>query len=214
MGFDETSRAADSPPEQMEQAPSCSPSGGGSGHLSGSNLRFRHYLLENVYLRTTEAQRLEILALWHDGGVDFEATVAERHCRETVFLVRTSSGQLAGVSEVALVRVKNHRRFYSCTMFLGTRARVPYLSLKVLNATRDFLRSFQHPKSQPAGMLIVTENRKLMRPGMRRLLTRHGYQHWGMSARDEDVWAVEFSEPQENQPSRGKPLVVSAFGTS
>jgi hypothetical protein len=66
--------------------------------------------------------------------------------------------------------------------------------LAVPNATRDFLRDFRHPIAQPDGMLLVTENRKLMRPGMRKLFTRHGYHYWGRNAKGEDVWAVEFGE--------------------
>ena len=158
-------------------------------------LRLKDYRLENVYLRTTESQRCEILALWRDAGVVLDCGEAERRTREAVFLVRTASGELAGLSEVALVRVRGRRRFYAYTMLLRQRDRVPYLMLAVLNATRDFLHNFAHPKLRPEGMLLVTENRKLMRPGVRKLLARHGYRYWGRTARDEDVWVVEFGEP-------------------
>lgn len=164
-------------------------------HVYPISLQFNNYVLENVYLRTTEAQRAEILVLWRDGGAVIDGGSAERRSRETVFLVRAALGALAGMSEVALVRVKGGRRFYAYTTFLRQQDRVPYLMITVLDATRDFLRNFQHPKSQPDGMLLVTENRKLMRPGVRKLLARHGYQYWGRSVRNEDVWAVEFGQP-------------------
>ena len=157
---------------------------------------FKDYLLENVYLRTTDSQRSEILALWRDGEVEIDRSQAERRSREVVFLVRTASGELAGVSEAALVRVRGHRRFYAYTMFLRKSDRVPYLMLAVLNGTRDFLRNFEHPKLQPHGMLLVTENRKLMRPGTRKLLGRHKYRYWGRTGWGDDVWAVEFSQPK------------------
>jgi hypothetical protein len=162
-------------------------------------VRFKGYLLENVYLRTTEAQRCEILALWRDGGIVLDQNEAERRSREAVFLVRTAPGELAGLSEVALLRVRGRRRFYAYTMLLRQRDRVPYLMLAVLNATRDFLRNFAHPRRQPEGMLLVTENRKLMRPGVRKLLARHGYRYWGRTERDDDVWSVEFV--QTDQPA-------------
>jgi len=162
---------------------------------SGLNIYFRDYLLENVYLRTTETQRSEILALWRSEGAGIEAADTERSSREAVFLVRAKSMELAGVSTVALVRLKDGRRFYSCSLFLRRRDRVPYLMINVCDATRDFLRNFKHPLSQPAGMLNINENPRLMRPGVRKLFARHGYRHWGQTSRGEDVWATEFGEP-------------------
>jgi hypothetical protein len=175
--------------------PLSSPVSTASREHSHSNRYFHDYLLENVYLATTQPQRSEILALWRDGGESLEDMVeAERRSRETVFMVRAASGELAGVSGVAPVRVKGGRRFYAYSTYLREQDRVPYLMLAVLNATRDFLRSFQHPIAQPEGMLLVTENRKLMRPGMRKLFERNGYQYWGRNTQGVDVWAVEFDE--------------------
>ncbi len=184
--------------------------------LSNGGLRFNDYLLENVYLRTTETQRSEILRLWRDGGVVINGGQAERRSREVVFLVRAASGELAGVSEAALVRVQSRRRFYAYTMFLRASDRVPYLMLAVLNGTRDFLRKFAHPTLKPEGMVLVTENRKLMRPGVRKLLARHGYQYWGKTVWGDDVWAVEFGDSEGPPRKRfgyatfGVPLRASA----
>src|SRR5262245_59270705 len=157
------------------------------------NLHIKDYVLENVYLCTTEAQRSEMLALWRNEGAGLEGADAERSSHEAVYLVRAPSGELAGVSTVALVRLKDGRRFYSCSLFM--REGVPYLHIKVCDATRDFLRHFKHPVKQPAGMLNITENRRLMRPGVRKLFARHGYRYWGQTAQGEDVWATLFDEP-------------------
>jgi hypothetical protein len=162
---------------------------------SGLNRRFRDYLFENVYLRTTEAQRSEILELWRSERAGLEGANAERSSHEAVFLVRTPSSELAGVSTVALVRLKDGRRFYSYSMFLRERHRVPYLMVNVCDATRDFLRNFKHPVSQPVGMLNINENPRLMGPGVRKLFIRHGYRYWGKTSIGEDVWITEFGEP-------------------
>src|SRR3954465_12036210 len=97
------------------------------GLIPDGNVRFKDYLLENVYLRTTDSQRAEILALWRDEEAGMDTAQAERSSREAVFLVRARSGDLAGVSTAALVRLKDGRRFYSFTLFLRKRHRVPYL---------------------------------------------------------------------------------------
>jgi hypothetical protein len=77
-------------------------------------------------------------------------------------------------------------------MFLRCEHRRPHLMREGTNAARDFLRGFRHPHANPAGMLIVTENRKLMRPGMKRYLERHGYQYRGRDPRGLDVWLAQF----------------------
>lgn len=163
---------------------------------TGLNLHFKDYVLENVYLRTTEAQRLEMLELWRSEESGLEGPGAERSSREAVYMVRAPSGQLAGVSTVALIRLKDGRRFYSCSLFLRPRDRVPYLMINVCDATRDFLRTFKHPVAQPDGMLNINENPRLARPGVRKLFARHGYKYWGQTARGEDVWITEFGDPR------------------
>ena len=161
------------------------------------NLHLRGYLLENVYLRTTAAQRSEMIALWHKEAVDRDRTETERRSHQAVFLVRAGSGELAGLSTVGLVRVEGGRKFYAYRMFLRKRDRVPYLMVTVTQATRDFLRNFAHPEFQPSGMLIVAGNPKLMRPGVQKLFARHGCRYWGKTPWGEDVWAVDFGERNE-----------------
>jgi|SRR4051812_46099407 hypothetical protein len=169
----------------------------------GPILQFKDYLLECVYLRTTEAQRAEILDLWNRESAGLTGADAERSSHEAVFLVRTRSAELAGLSTVALVRVRDGRRFYSCSLYLRKSGCVPYLNIYVCDATRDFLRTFKHPVEQPAGMLNVQENPRLNRPGIRKLFTRHGYRYWGQTAAGEDVWVTFFGEPGEALPPQG-----------
>jgi hypothetical protein len=168
---------------------------------SAGDIRFRDYLLENVYLRTTAAQRSEIMGLWHEEDALGDTSEAKRRSHEAVFLVRSPSGQLAGLSTVGFVRLKDGRKFYAYRMFLRTQDRVPYLMLEVVIATRDFLRTFQHPEVPAAGLVHVNENPKLMRPGMRRLFERTGYRYWGKTPAQEDVWGVEF-EPRPASSAR------------
>jgi hypothetical protein len=182
---------------------------------ASENLHIKDYHLENVYLCTTEAQRLEMLALWRNERAGLEGANAERSSREAVFLVRAGSGELAGVSTVALVRLKDGRRFYSMSLYLRKQDQaVPYLGITVCDATRDFLRKFKHPVAQPAGVLNVNENPRLMKPGVRKLFRRHGYQYWGQTANGEDVWVTEFDEAKQASmsPSAAKRGVADNGG--
>ena len=78
----------------------------------------------------------------------------------------------------------------------------------MVKATRDFLRNFKHPVSQPAGILHVNENPKLMRPGVRKLFARNGYKYRGQTSLGEDVWVAEFDESDQRalspKPKNGK----------
>ena len=63
---------------------------------SGLNPHFKDYRFENVYLRTTETQRSEILTLWRNERAGIQDANAERSSREAVFLIRACSGELVG----------------------------------------------------------------------------------------------------------------------
>src|SRR5207245_7892886 len=130
----------------------------------------------------------EIVALWNGAGAVKDPEEAERRSREAVFLVRAKSGELAGLSTVGLSRVEDGRMFYEYRMFLRKRDRIPYLMVAVTAATRDFLRNFRHPDLQPAGMIHINENPRLMKPGARRVFVRLGYRYWRMPPRGADVW--------------------------
>ena len=90
-------------------------------------MRFNDYLLENVYLRTTDAQRAEIMALWQQEGAVPDPAERARRSREVVFMVRNAVGELAGLCTVGLTRVQVGRVFYAYRMFLRPQDRMPYL---------------------------------------------------------------------------------------
>ncbi|MBK1629341.1 hypothetical protein CKO31_01045 [Thiohalocapsa halophila] len=109
-------------------------------------------------------------------------------------LVRpTAGGDLVGVSTVGLKPCPTDgRALYHFRMFLRREHRWPYLMRAVTNGSRDFLRAFRHRSADPAGMLIATENRKLMRAGIKRYLARHGDEYRGRGPRGLDVWLAPF----------------------
>lgn len=155
-------------------------------------LRFGDYRLEGVYLAASPEQRAEAVAFWLGQGALPHRQAAERRARDLVYLVRRHDGALAGMSTVGLRTGADGRTWYVFRMFLRPEDRAPYLMRAVTNATRDLLRGFEHPQGRPAGMLIVTENRKLMRPGIRRYFERHGYQYGGKTPQGLDLWLAPF----------------------
>jgi hypothetical protein len=157
------------------------------------DLRFKGYRLENVYLRSTDMQRGEILDLWYQHRAVPDPSERARRSHEAVYMVRDAAGELAGLSTVGPAPLADGRIFYNYRMFLRPKDRVPYLMWAVTDGTRDFLRDFAHPQFQAAGLLIVTENPKLMRPGMRRSFRQHGYDYRGKTALGLDLCVAEFA---------------------
>lgn len=168
-------------------------------------LHFKDYRLENVCRATSVEQRAEAVAFWLTQGVLANRREGERRAFELVQLVRRRDGTLAGMSTAALKTAADERCYYVFRMFLRKEDRVPYLMRTVTNATRDVLRVLGDPVHQPAGMLIVTENRKLMRPGLRRYFHRHGYVFQGQTASGLDMWLAPFGDAslriREKQPA-------------
>ncbi len=159
------------------------------------SLRFRQYRLESVYLDTTAGQRAEISEFWLREHAIADPREAERRAGEVVLMVRRDgSGELAGVSTVALRRLRDGRLVYAYRMFLREQDRVPHLMRAVTDASRDFLRTFPPPQAPTVGMLIVAESRKLMRPGLRRPFQRHGYRYLCQNRRGQDLWLAEFGD--------------------
>ena len=142
------------------------------------------------------------MAFWLDQGALASRAAAERRAHQLILLVRRSDGRLAGMSTAGTETAGDGRRYYVYRMFLAPEDRVPYLMREVTNESRDLLRASEHPEGPTAGMLIETENRKLMRPGIRRYLARHGYVYTGRSRRGLDLWLAPFDGAEMAQVNR------------
>jgi hypothetical protein len=145
-----------------------------------------------VHPRPNGEARAEAVAFWLDQGALADREAARRRARQLVLLVRRPDGCLAGMSTAGVKTAADGRRFYAFRMYLRPEDRVPYLMREVTNRSRDLLRAGEHLQGPVAGMLIETENRKLMRRGIRRYFARHGYVYKGRNRRGLDLWLAPF----------------------
>lgn len=152
------------------------------------------YRLDNVYGQVTPALAAEIAALWRENRV-LDGAEAQRRTIEIVLTIRDSGGTLVGVNSVYVndfIKVGNPYYFYR--IFIRPQDRRSHgLASFAGKATRLFLKDYQpagHPK--PQGVIIVVENRKLARPGARRMLARQGWTSLGKGPRGFDVWFENF----------------------
>lgn len=153
---------------------------------------FHGYPLIPVYRKVTAEQRNEAIRLWLDQGGLTELCVAERRSHGLVYLARDPDGALAGLSSVGLGRRNaDGRTVYDLHVFISPLHRVPYLVRELTRRTHDLLKadSRRHPAS---GIRLTADNPKLMRPGIRRYLERHGFQARGTDQRGVDRWFAPF----------------------
>lgn len=161
------------------------------------------YRLSNVYGRISPGQREEAVAMWLTAGVLPEPE-ARRRTDEIVYLIRAPDARLVGVNTVYAADLPGSgERFYFYRTFVLEPSRgVAGLGRKVLRLTWAFLK--ERP-AQPAlaGLMIVTENPKLMRPAAARELAKAGFHRLGRDPRGRDVWCRRFDERPPGTPLPG-----------
>ena len=157
-------------------------------------LDFYGYRIIDVWKKTTAEQREEAAYFWLNEGAIHHKSQALQRTNQLVTLVRDSSGFLVGVSTAYLAvlgKVKTPHYFYR--MFISPGNRRSMLMIRVVQFSKEVLKQYtQEGVELPSGMVIVTENPKIMRPGARRLLRRYGYHLLGKNGRGQDVWRTGF----------------------
>lgn len=161
--------------------------------------RLGDYQFLNVFQRTTPPLRAAIAALWHRHRILPPNVDPLQRAHQVAVAIIRNNDTLVGVSTVyqGVIRqpqpaVAQDIPVYFYRMFIQPQDRVPELMRKVTNATFAILQAL-HRAGQAKGMAIVSENRKLMRPGLRRKLERNGYVLIGQNAAGQDVILRRFN---------------------
>ncbi len=184
--------AASDTRQRLAQIDPAQGTSGRSDALPDGGGEYRGYRLVPVYRGVTTEQRGEAIRFWFEQGAINESCVAERRSHELVYLARAPNGHLAGVTSVSLGRRNpDGRTVYDLRVFIAPAHRIPYLVRELTNRTRALLKedSQKHPAS---GMRLVADNPKLMRPGMRRYLERHGFLFRGTDRHGVERWFAPF----------------------
>lgn len=155
---------------------------------------YHGYKLHNVYQKTTPDLRREIVAFWQRNNAIPDPREAERRAHDVVYLICNPADVIVGVSSVYTARAGNPpASYYFYRMFIQPHDRIYGLMRLVTIKTRDFLRD-EVPEPKPRGLMIVTDNPKLMRKGIRRTLARLGFEFVGKNQRGLNVWIFWFEQ--------------------
>jgi hypothetical protein len=86
-------------------------------------------------------------------------------------------------------------------MFTRERDRHLHLVSAMMHRAVDTLRQGAHKDGGIPGVVLVTENQKLMRKSGQRLLASLGWHMEGKDSRGLDVWTVEFRQNETDLPT-------------
>ena len=154
---------------------------------------YHDYRIDYVYGHTTADQKRRVVDFWRRHRVLRNSQDAARRVDEVVFIAVDEHDRVVGVNTVYIeCEPRNHKQYFFYRMFVQPGNRETRLMAFMTG------KAFQHLKQlemadKPAGLVIVAENPKLMRSGMRRYLERHGLSLCGTlvsghDAQGRDVW--------------------------
>ncbi len=152
---------------------------------------YRDYRISTVYGRVDAELTQELVAFWLRNGALPNASRARQRAPQVVLVARNSEGRIVGVTTVYVAAPKGRGRYYIYRMFIQPTDRIYGMMISMVLSTRDYLQHLR-TENKPCGLVHVSENRKLMRPGTRRLYEKHGYYCIGQTRRGFDVWISDF----------------------
>ena len=158
-----------------------------------SGIRYWDYTIEPVYRKLTKVARNEIITFWLENGALTDIHEAKRRADQVVFAVRNHEDDVVGISTVYPAPYgEDGETFLHYRMFIHPNDRVPGLMREMTSATRCFFASNRPLRDTARGMIIFTENPKLMGPGAKREFQRGGWDYAGKDQRGLDVWRFIF----------------------
>lgn len=159
--------------------------------------RYQKYRLVNIFGEPGSPLRQRIIEFWVDSGT-LRRDEAERRGNEIVYVVLDPDGNPAGVSTVYTDSFRSPADcYYYYRMYIVPAHRIHGMMLFITSLTRDFLRDNNDSAARRMdGMVIVTENPKLMRSGIKQRIRKIGFQIAGRNARGQDIWVSEFQATQ------------------
>ena len=158
-----------------------------------SAIKYHDYTFEPVYGKLTKHLRNEIIVFWLESGALKDFQRAKERIDQVAFVVRHQGDDMLGISTVHSAPFgEEGALFLYYRMFLQRNHRVAGLMKAVTKETRCFFNDNPSLREAERGMIFLTENPKLMRPGMKRFLQRSVWEYSGKDDRGFDLWKFEF----------------------
>lgn len=163
----------------------------------GIYARLNGYRMIPVWQKTTPEIRQHILALWQRNGVVIPGDASAR-AKQAVFMVLGQEGELVAVNtaytdtllEKGIADAPSDA-FYFYRMFIQPHDRVFNLAKQMIVSTFDYLRDLPAQEAMK-GVIMVAENRKLVKRAVQRGFLGIGWQPVGHDQRGNMVLRRDF----------------------
>ncbi len=163
-------------------------------------IHYHKYRILNVYGKTDEAAREKIIACWHRNKLFLKmpSVKLERRARQVVYMVLNRQEQVVGVSTVFIAKLpRDGQSYFFYRMFIQPPDRI-YGMMKLLTIESCKFLADTPQSDQTMGVIIFTENKKLMRPGLKRMFQKNHFEYLGKNPKNQDVWRWAFSGSEQN----------------
>ena len=145
-----------------------------------------HYLI-CVYQKMSLEEQQGVINFWKNNQAVTDPIEAQRRCHEVVYIACDLDWNIVGLSTTGITQLKNQGEYYYFRMFVQPKQRGSYLSVYIFTQTSVYLLQ-QALKNQILGLIVVTENKRMMQPGFRRWFKRHHYEYLGLDSKGCDIW--------------------------
>ena len=155
------------------------------------SLPYQDYQLVNIYDDPDSPWRERVIDLWTRTGI-LARDEAVKRADQIVLVALDGDDNVAGVSTVYVDDFRGPGdRYYFYRLFIAPGHRV-YGMMKFMTAmSRDYLRE-RECRDRPNGVVVITENPKLMRTGIKREFRRIDFKYAGRNPKGLDIWISEF----------------------
>ena len=153
------------------------------------------YVINIVYQCVDRGLQQKIVEFWMANNAIATRAEAERRVKEVSAIVVDQDSNIVGVASVSMMRWNDEvNPFYYFRAFIDRKHRVPMLSIKLLNMVTEYLQKYEHPDHPSVqGILIVTENKKLMSENIRKkAMLISDYKYQGIGPKGNDCWLLRF----------------------
>jgi hypothetical protein len=150
------------------------------------------YRIVFVYNRITPDLQAKIIDFWRTNNALPAGEAPERRVRQVVLVAFDERGEVAGLNTVYPGRLDpGGSLYFFYRQFIQAPDRVfgmmRFMTMKSWKALRDL-----DMPDKPQGIVIITENPKLMRRGMVALFESRGWELIGRTPQQQDVWRKDF----------------------
>ena len=145
-----------------------------------------------MYQRPPPELQSRIIDFWKRNNALNPGTDPQQRVREVVLVAFNQGGDVAGVNTVYTGRLRaDGPLLFFYRQFIQPADRVfglmRFMTMTAWEALRD-----DSMQDKPVAVVIISENKKLMRPGMVALLKSRDWQLIGKTSQQQDVWYKAF----------------------